>query len=330
MPTNNTASSLQAVQRGAGANMSVDISIGVCAMPNTSGTYSYIGYTDAVANQTISAADPTNPRIDVVVAYVDLSVVSSSSNNNPGALKFFDVTGTPSGTPSAPSSSTIQAAVGAGNPWTPIANVAVAANATQIVTANITDKRFPWAVRANLWGGSSNTNGHTVPNVADDTVALLAATQTFQNKTFDGTNTITGKNPYKFNVGLTSAQNSASGNVKVNLNSVAFDTGSNFDAVTNHRFTAPVSGFYQFNFAVAESGASPTGYWQAFIQKNGTTTLAFGTLATVIQFGASTGSTIVQLSSSDYVELYLAAQGIFAINAAANATFMSGFLVSAT
>lgn len=184
MPTNNSATSMQAVQRGAGANMSVDISIGVCAMPNTSGTYSYIGFTDAVANQTISAADPTNPRIDVVVAYVDLSVVSSSSNNNPGALKFADVTGTPAGSPSAPSSGTIQTAVGAGNPWTYIAQISVAANATQIVTANITDTRLPWAVRANLWGGASNTKGHTVPNVADDTVALLAATQTFTNKTF--------------------------------------------------------------------------------------------------------------------------------------------------
>lgn len=32
-------------------------------------------------------------------------------------------------------------------------------------------------------GGATNTNGHTVPDVADDTFALLAATQTLTNKT---------------------------------------------------------------------------------------------------------------------------------------------------
>lgn len=34
-----------------------------------------------------------------------------------------------------------------------------------------------------LIGGSSNTSGHLVPNAADDTVALLAASQTFTNST---------------------------------------------------------------------------------------------------------------------------------------------------
>lgn len=39
-----------------------------------------------------------------------------------------------------------------------------------------------------LLGGSSNTSGHVVPNVADDTIALLAATQTLTNKTISGAN----------------------------------------------------------------------------------------------------------------------------------------------
>lgn len=34
-----------------------------------------------------------------------------------------------------------------------------------------------------IFGGATNTNGHTVPNIADDTFALLAATQTLTNKT---------------------------------------------------------------------------------------------------------------------------------------------------
>jgi hypothetical protein len=36
---------------------------------------------------------------------------------------------------------------------------------------------------AKLIGGGTNTSGHVVPNVADDTVALLAASQSFTNKT---------------------------------------------------------------------------------------------------------------------------------------------------
>ncbi len=34
-----------------------------------------------------------------------------------------------------------------------------------------------------LIGGASNTTGHTIPNAADDTIALIAATQVFTNKT---------------------------------------------------------------------------------------------------------------------------------------------------
>lgn len=40
-----------------------------------------------------------------------------------------------------------------------------------------------WTVR--IGGGSTSTNGHAVPNVADDTFALLSATQTLTNKSID-------------------------------------------------------------------------------------------------------------------------------------------------
>ena len=39
---------------------------------------------------------------------------------------------------------------------------------------------------AHVVGGGANTSGHVVPNVADDTFALLAATQTLTNKTISG------------------------------------------------------------------------------------------------------------------------------------------------
>lgn len=172
--------------------MSVDISIGTALMNKSDSTYGWAAWQDAVTNLTISAADPSNPRIDAVVAYIDLSVISTVSNNNPGALKFSDVTGTPAGSPTAPSDSAVTSALGAGVPWIRLANVTVGAGATQVVTANIADVRPPFAVHARLWGGSSNTYGHTVPNAADDTVQLLAAAQSPTNKSFDNTSTFTG------------------------------------------------------------------------------------------------------------------------------------------
>lgn len=65
------------------------------------------------------------------------------------------------------------------------ANVALL-NTAQTFNAR---KTFP-AAGANaalipaILGGGTNTNGHTVPNIADDTFALLAASQSFSNKTY--------------------------------------------------------------------------------------------------------------------------------------------------
>lgn len=180
--------SWQVTQRGAGANMSVDVAVGSGNI-YTSGlvAYPYWGFSDAVNNVTVSASNPSNPRKDIVVAYVDLSIVSSASNNNPGALKFLDVAGTAAGSPVDPSNSTIQSAVGAGNPWIKLARLSIAANASSVVNANITDLRQPVGWMGNLWGGSSNTVGHAIPNAADDTVVLLAAAQSPTNKTISGT-----------------------------------------------------------------------------------------------------------------------------------------------
>ena len=185
VPIVHSSTSLQVVQRAAGANMSVDISIGDAFIDN--GDYGFWVWSDAAENVSVDAADPSNPRIDVVVGYMDLSVVDNSVSNNPGAFKVVSVDGTPAGSPTAPDGTAIQTAVGAGNPYIMLAQVAVAASATQIVDANITDVRDPIGLKGRLYGGSNNTDGHTVPNVADDTVALLGASQTVTGDiTFSG------------------------------------------------------------------------------------------------------------------------------------------------
>lgn len=181
VPLIHSSTSGAIVQRAAGANMSVDASIGDYLFDM--GEYSLWGWNATVENAVVSASDPTNPRIDAIVAYVDLSGISSASNDNPGNLKFKSVTGTPAGSPVAPNAGAIQTSVGGSNPYRILANVAVAAASTTVVNANITDLRVPISFKGRLYGGASNTNGHIVPNVADDTVALLAAVQTFTNKT---------------------------------------------------------------------------------------------------------------------------------------------------
>ncbi len=125
---------LQITQNGT-PNMSVNCAGGVPGgeiwVPGTSvaGVQgSYYCMNDATGNLPIAASNPTNPRIDIAVAQVQDAAYAGASNNCQLAI----VTGTPAGSPvapSAPASSLV------------LANIAVAANATTVVTANITDKR---------------------------------------------------------------------------------------------------------------------------------------------------------------------------------------------
>jgi hypothetical protein len=132
------ATDLQVSEHGT-PNATVDIAVGDIFI--TYQSYVFHGFTDAINTVTITSNSSGNPRIDSVVVYEDLAVVSSASNNNPGALKFIVVAGTPAGSPSAPSGGTIQSAVGAGNPYYVLANVAVANGFSTITNSNITDRR---------------------------------------------------------------------------------------------------------------------------------------------------------------------------------------------
>lgn len=108
----------------------------------TASGYSYTGWIDAPTNVTIPTADASNPRISIVVLYVDKGATTTASPpNNPGIAKLITVQGTAAANPIAPSGSAIQSAVGAGNPYYSIAQVTVGAGATQVTNSNITDLR---------------------------------------------------------------------------------------------------------------------------------------------------------------------------------------------
>ena len=131
-------------QRGAGANMSVDVAIGDAIIQRSDNTYGHPAWNDAVYNRTLAAADGSNPRRDIIVMYVDYGQTPSTgvANNTNGVVKIISVPGTAAGSPVDPSNATIQAAVGSGNPFVRLARVRIAAGATSISNSVIDDLRL--------------------------------------------------------------------------------------------------------------------------------------------------------------------------------------------
>lgn len=152
------ATALQ-VKQNSPLGRSVLVSAGQYKIDTSSG-YSYTGWNTADEVVAISTADPANPRITTIVVYVDKNASTEASPpNNPGVTKFLAVNGTPGAIPSAPNSTVIQAAVGAGNPYVILANVTVPTAASQIVTANISDQRTQVTLGTGLVGTASIQDG---------------------------------------------------------------------------------------------------------------------------------------------------------------------------
>lgn len=127
----------------AGSGMNVTVSTGAGIIGN--GTLSGVRFAiDAPVTVAISATSTANPRMDSVVAYIDKSVSASTSvvdNTDLGIVKFKSVAGTPSASPTAPNTATIQSSIGAGNPYMVLANVTVPKSSTAASSFTITDMR---------------------------------------------------------------------------------------------------------------------------------------------------------------------------------------------
>lgn len=141
-----TSDHLKVTQRAAGVNMSVDVAVGHMFVEGQRSTAQgvYHLYNDAVANVVLSAADPTNPRIDVIYVRVRDSAYDGAFAGQDDS-PILVAQGTAAGSPVAPTPS--------GTDFVVLARVAVAAGATTIVNANITDLRTvlrgPWNT---AWG----------------------------------------------------------------------------------------------------------------------------------------------------------------------------------
>jgi hypothetical protein len=125
--------------------MSVSIAAGwaIILGDYTSNMGAYSVYNDAAVSGTITAADPTNPRIDRVC----LTVADSAYTGSTNTVTVNVVAGTPAGSPVAPATPVNSIS---------LATVAVGAGVTTILNANITDTRVRTEIDEVVLGASTN------------------------------------------------------------------------------------------------------------------------------------------------------------------------------
>lgn len=128
-----------AVSAGSGMSARIAAGDGIISTPSSGKRIQ----SDAIETVTISAANATYPRINSVVVYIDSAVQPTTEviDNVNGILKFAAVAGTPAASPTAPTESMIQAAIGAGNRYMVLADIKVPNGATSMNTATFTDRR---------------------------------------------------------------------------------------------------------------------------------------------------------------------------------------------
>jgi len=174
MMTEGVVSGLQVTQRGAGANMSVDVAVGkaVIAGDDQANQGSYLAITTVLENVVIGAAPGSNSRIDVVYYRVNDPNAGGPAGNT---SSFGVVAGTPAASPAVPATPTSAIA---------LANVLVATGTVSITNAMITDVRAASIVAGQVPPGT------LVPYYgAESTVPagwLLARGQTYDTALYFG------------------------------------------------------------------------------------------------------------------------------------------------
>lgn len=212
----------------------------------------YIAFNDASTNVSIASADPTNARIDLIVVTVQDSYYGGTVNNQ---VLFQAVTGTPSGSPVAPSAPANSLV---------LARVAVAANATSIVSGNITDFRvFAKESDTHITSSLTTADSLTIDTIASQTGRALRVNNSSGAQTF----AISPAGVLTFQDGST--QNTAA----------YYDPNLQFNTQTGTTYQLVLSDAQKVILMNNSSAQTLT------VPSNATVALPVGTQITVTQFG---------------------------------------------
>jgi hypothetical protein len=177
-----------------------------------------------------------------------------------------------------------------------------------------------------LNGSTSGSVTLSSPAVSGTTTLTLPSTSgtvITTGSTFGGTGPTFGA--YR-----SGTQSSVSAGVwtKVNINAESWDTNNNFDSTTNYRFTPTVAGYYQINGGITPTAFSGN-YCASGIYKNGTKIAAGSNFSPNSAAGLTTNvASIVYLNgSTDYVELYVIANGTPSIQGGEAETYFNGAMI---
>jgi len=168
-----------------------------------------------------------------------------------------------------------------------------------------------------------------------DVAVSKAGTETLTNKTLNSsTNTNIPSHKYKARVSLSATQENLVDGVytKITFDTETYDPNSNFDAVTNNRYTVPVTGYYQVNGNIVFTNIVADKLYTAAIYADGAAVaIGFNTASTVGSEVANV-SDVVYLTSGQVVELYARSSAgvntVDVLGGATTTTFMSIHLLS--
>ena len=179
---------------------------------------------------------------------------------------------------------------------------------------------------------TNNANGLFIRagSAASDTTALFTGhDEANVGMKIDGLGRVTMPNQPSFYAHRTGSNYTVgSGYHKVQINGTRFNVGSNY-STTNHRFTAPVAGVYQFNGNVNIYACATGSVFAAILYVNGSSytqggrSYSYGTGDLVATVAAA-----LKLSADDYVELWFYSNDAsVGLSAGATWNVFTGYLV---
>lgn len=186
------------VKQNSTPNMTVLVEHG-SALLNKNTTSASVAEIKSDTSVTIDTANTSNPRIDTVVIYEDTSVAIPTveadywQDGAGGRFKIVSLPGTAGAAPVALSDANIQTAIGAGKPWTRLADVTVPANSTTILNSNIADERKVVSPKVSNYGTAGVLTTDASGNVSAGTsLGYAQITSNFISTAVSGGANVTG------------------------------------------------------------------------------------------------------------------------------------------